>query len=35
MRQLMDEVHFNDQGNAVTLVLRFQQTEALLREASA
>jgi serine/threonine-protein kinase RsbW len=35
MRQLMDEVHYNDQGNAVTLILRFQETEALLREASA
>jgi serine/threonine-protein kinase RsbW len=35
MRKLMDEVHFNDQGNAVTLVLRFQEREALLREATA
>ena len=24
MRALMDEVHFNDQGNSVTLVLRFE-----------
>jgi serine/threonine-protein kinase RsbW len=35
MRQLMDEVHFNERGNAVTLVLRFPSEEALLREASA
>lgn len=35
MRQLMDEVHYNEEGNAVTLVLRFPPKEALLREASA
>jgi hypothetical protein len=32
----MDEVHFNDQGNAVTLVLSGSiRREAHLREASA
>ena len=28
MRQLLDEVHFNDQGNSVTLVLRLPQEGA-------
>jgi serine/threonine-protein kinase RsbW len=35
MRQLMDEVHFNEQGNAVTLVLSFNAPEARPREATA
>jgi serine/threonine-protein kinase RsbW len=35
MRKLMDEVHFNERGNAVTLVLRFPPPEAMLHEASA
>jgi serine/threonine-protein kinase RsbW len=35
MRQLMDEVHFNDQGNSVTLVLYLSDPEPDRREASA
>jgi len=36
MRQLMDEVVFNDQGNSVTLVLRFSPADdADSRGASA
>lgn len=35
MRQLMDEVHYNDQGNAVTLILHLPDTESLPREATA
>jgi serine/threonine-protein kinase RsbW len=35
MRKLMDEVHYNEQGNAVTLVLSFAEMEARPREASA
>ena len=35
MRQLMDEVHFNDQGNSVTLVLYLSDPEPERREASA
>ena len=30
MRELLDEVHFNEQGNSVTLILRVQRTEGLL-----
>jgi serine/threonine-protein kinase RsbW len=35
MRQLMDEVHFNDRGNSVTLVLYLSGPEPDRREASA
>jgi hypothetical protein len=35
MRKLMDEVHYNAQGNAVTLVLRIPGGESAAREASA
>ena len=35
MRQLMDEVHFNDRGNSVTLTLHFSDGEALQGKASA
>jgi hypothetical protein len=36
MRKLMDEVHFNDQGNSVTLVLHTCLTgESFRGEASA
>jgi serine/threonine-protein kinase RsbW len=36
MRQLMDEVHFNDQGNSVTLVLRLgPEPDGLGRTADA
>lgn len=35
MRQLMDEVHFNERGNAVTLVLRFPTPEPPAREAAS
>jgi serine/threonine-protein kinase RsbW len=35
MRQLMDEVHFNAQGNSVTLVLYLSQPGPERREASA
>jgi anti-sigma regulatory factor (Ser/Thr protein kinase) len=35
MRKLMDEVRFNERGNAVTLVLSFIDQEARPREASA
>lgn len=35
MRKLMDEVHFNKRGNAVTLVLRLSQADSVRREASA
>lgn len=35
MRQLMDEVHFNDLGNSVTLVLYLSNLDPDRREASA
>lgn len=35
MRQLMDEVRFNERGNAVTLILRLSYTDPMPREASA
>lgn len=36
MRQLMDEVHFNDRGNSVTLVLRLgHDSDGLVRTADA
>jgi len=35
MRKLLDEVHFNDQGNSVTLVLHLDERKALRGEASA
>jgi serine/threonine-protein kinase RsbW len=35
MRELMDEVHYNERGNAVTLVLSVIDREARPREASA
>lgn len=35
MRQLMDEVHFNDQGNSVKLVLYLSDGKPGRREASA
>ncbi len=35
MRKLMDEVYFNERGNAVTLILRLPETEPIRREASA
>jgi serine/threonine-protein kinase RsbW len=30
MRELLDEVHYNEQGNSVTLILRVQTAEGLL-----
>jgi serine/threonine-protein kinase RsbW len=35
MRKLMDEVHFNDRGNSVTLVLYLSDSNPDRREASA
>lgn len=35
MRKLMDEVHFNERGNAVTLVLLLPDPRTTVREASA
>ena len=35
MRELMDEVHFNERGNSVTLVLRLQGDHGLERAADA
>src|SRR5688572_10534129 len=35
MRQLMDEVHFNERGNSVTLVLRLDDDDRLGRVADA
>ncbi len=35
MRNLMDEVRYNDRGNSVTLVLNLPSSERLSREASA
>ncbi len=35
MRKLMDEVHFNERGNAVTLVLLLPGPEPAVREATA
>lgn len=35
MRTLMDEVHFNERGNAVTLVLLLPGPQSAAREASA
>lgn len=35
MRQLLDEVRFNDQGNSVTLVLRLGEEARIRGEASA
>lgn len=35
MRELMDEVRFNERGNAVTLVLRLSHADPVRREASA
>ncbi|TVP75512.1 MAG: ATP-binding protein [Gemmatimonadales bacterium] len=35
MRKLMDDVRFNEQGNAVTLVLRLPAAAEMRREASA
>jgi serine/threonine-protein kinase RsbW len=35
MRQLLDEVSYNDQGNQVTLVLRLEQGSALEGGAQA
>ena len=35
MRQLLDEVRYNDRGNSVTLVLRLDQAAQLGEAASA
>lgn len=35
MRNLMDEVRYNDRGNSVTLVLNLPRSDGLSREASA
>jgi anti-sigma regulatory factor (Ser/Thr protein kinase) len=35
MRKLMDEVHFNERGNAVTLVLLLPDSRTRVHEASA
>jgi hypothetical protein len=35
MRQLLDEVRYNDRGNSVTLVLRLEEEAASFDEAAS